>query len=58
MTFISRSAIESDLAAGTIVEARVAGLELTREISLVRATGRSATRAAQAFVDFASERLG
>ena len=57
VTFISRSAIEPDLAAGVIAEARVEGLEPSREISLVRAAGRSATRAAQAFVDFARERL-
>jgi DNA-binding transcriptional LysR family regulator len=55
--FISRSAIESDLAAGTVAEAPVNGLEPAREISLVRATGRSATRAADAFVAFAKERL-
>jgi DNA-binding transcriptional LysR family regulator len=53
VTFISRSSVENDLAAGTLVEARVAGLELEREISLVRATGRSETRAARAFVEFA-----
>jgi DNA-binding transcriptional LysR family regulator len=58
MAFISRSAIESDLAAGTVAEARVEGLEPAREISLVRASGRTTTRAAQAFVDFARERLG
>jgi DNA-binding transcriptional LysR family regulator len=57
VTFISRSSVEPDLAAGTIAEARVAGLELEREIFLVRAAGRAATRAARAFVDFARERL-
>ncbi len=57
VTFISRSAIESDLAGGTIAEARVEGLEPVREIALVRATGRTETRAAQAFVKFAGERL-
>ena len=57
VTFISRSSVENDLAAGTLVEARVAGLELEREILLVRATGRSETRAARAFVDYARERL-
>src|SRR5262249_51791985 len=35
VTFISRSSIESDLAAGTIAETRVEGLELKREIHLV-----------------------
>jgi DNA-binding transcriptional LysR family regulator len=57
VTFISRSAIEADLAAGTIAAARVEGLEPAREISLVRATGRAQTRVAQAFVAFARERL-
>jgi LysR family transcriptional regulator, transcriptional activator of the cysJI operon len=56
-TFISRTAVESELAAGTIAEARVEGMDGTREISLVRSTGRVPTRAADAFVDFARERL-
>jgi DNA-binding transcriptional LysR family regulator len=58
VTFISRSGIEADLVAGTLAEARVEGLEPVREISLVRASGRVSTRVAQAFVDFARERLG
>jgi DNA-binding transcriptional LysR family regulator len=57
VTFISRSAIESDLAAGTIATARVRGLDPAREIFLVRASGRAQTRAAEAFVDFARARL-
>jgi len=57
VTFISRTAVESDLAAGTLVEARVQGLEATREISLVTATGRARSRVAEAFVAFARERL-
>src|SRR3954447_6306296 len=57
VTFISRSSIEADLAAGTLVEARVEGLELEREIHLVRAAGRTETRAARAFVEFARETL-
>lgn len=57
VTFISRSSVENDLAAGTLVEARVAGFELEREIHLVRASGRTSTRAAKAFVEFARERL-
>src|SRR5436305_14762949 len=36
VTFISRASIEDDLAAGMLVDARVAGLELEREIHLVR----------------------
>ncbi len=57
VTFISRSSIESDLAAGTLAEARVEGLELKREIFLVRASGRAETRAARGFLEFARERL-
>ena len=57
VTFISRTSVESDLAAGTLTEARVEGLELGREIFLVRATGRAETRAARAFVEFAGARL-
>ena len=52
VTFISRTAVESELAAGRLVEARVEGLDATREISLASATGRARTRAADAFVDF------
>jgi len=57
VTFISRSAIETDLAAGTLATARVRDLEPAREISLVRSVGRSPTRAAEAFLAFARERL-
>ena len=57
LTFISRAAIEADLAAGTLALARVKGLDPAREISLVRSTGRSPTRAAVAFVDFAREQV-
>jgi DNA-binding transcriptional LysR family regulator len=58
VAFISRSAVEPELAAGTLTAARMEGLDAKREISLVRATGRTATRAADAFVAFARERLG
>jgi DNA-binding transcriptional LysR family regulator len=58
LTFISRSAIEADLAAGALAEARVEGLEPVRDISLVRASGRTPTRVGSAFVEFARERLG
>jgi DNA-binding transcriptional LysR family regulator len=57
VTFISRSSVENDLEAGTLAEARVVGLELEREILLVRAAGRSETRAARAFIEFAAGRL-
>jgi DNA-binding transcriptional LysR family regulator len=58
VTFISRTAIESDLEAGTLAEARVEGLEATREISLASAAGRARTRVADAFLAFARDRLG
>jgi DNA-binding transcriptional LysR family regulator len=57
VTFISRSAIEADLLAGTVAIARVEGLDPSREISLVRSSGRAETRVAQAFVEFAQSRL-
>ncbi len=57
VTFISRTAVEPELAAGTLAAARVEGLEPSREISLVRATGRVSTRVADAFVEFARERV-
>jgi DNA-binding transcriptional LysR family regulator len=57
VTFISRSSVEKDLDAGLLAEARVEGLELEREIHLVRAAGRSETRAARAFLEFARNRL-
>jgi DNA-binding transcriptional LysR family regulator len=57
VTFISRSAIEADLAAGTLATARVKGLEPARQISLVRSAGRTPTRAAEAFLAFARRRV-
>jgi DNA-binding transcriptional LysR family regulator len=57
IAFISRLAIEADLAAGRIATARVRGLDPVREIFLARASGRSETRAARAFVAFAQGRL-
>ena len=57
VTFISRAAIEADLASGTLTSARVEGLDPAREISLVRSAGRSPTRAAEAFLAFARDRL-
>ena len=53
VTFISRSAVEPELAAGTLARPGSRGSSATREISLVRATGRVATRVADAFVEFA-----
>jgi len=57
ITFISRSSMEPELTAGSLAAARVKGLDPTREISLVRSTGRTPSRIADAFVEFARERL-
>jgi DNA-binding transcriptional LysR family regulator len=57
ITFISRLAIESDLSTGLLATARVRGFDPVREIFLARASGRSETRAARAFVAFARERV-
>jgi DNA-binding transcriptional LysR family regulator len=55
--FISRRAVESELAAGTLAEARVRGLDLARDISIARAAGRAGSAAAQAFLAFAREEI-
>jgi DNA-binding transcriptional LysR family regulator len=55
VAFISRTAIEGELAAGTLAVARVEGLEPTRQIWVVRSKGRPPTRAAEAFLAFAAE---
>jgi DNA-binding transcriptional LysR family regulator len=57
VTFISRTAVEPELASGTLAAARVRGLEPSREISLVRSAGRVSTRVADAFVEFARDRV-
>jgi DNA-binding transcriptional LysR family regulator len=57
VTFISRSSMEPELSAGSLAVARVKGLDPTREIALVRPTGRTPSRVADAFVDFSRERL-
>jgi DNA-binding transcriptional LysR family regulator len=57
VSFISRSAVEAELAAGTLAAAQVEGLEPSREISLVKSSGRPLTHAAEAFVAFARERV-
>jgi DNA-binding transcriptional LysR family regulator len=55
--FISRTAVDDDLAAGRLAEARLEGFAGDREISLVRPSGRSLTRVAAAFVAFARDRI-
>ena len=56
VAFISQTAIEAELAAGTLATARVKGVEPRRQIYVVRLRGRSLTRAAEAFIEFARER--
>jgi DNA-binding transcriptional LysR family regulator len=55
--FFSRTAIEGELAAGRLAAAQVEGVEPARQIYIVRARRRSATRAADAFLSFVKERL-
>ena len=57
VTFISRSAVDSELGAGQLAVARVKGLQPAREISLVRSVGRAPSRVAEAFLGFARARL-
>jgi DNA-binding transcriptional LysR family regulator len=57
VTFISRTAVEAGLEAGTLAEAQVEGMAASREISLASATGRTRSRVADAFVEFARGRL-
>ncbi len=57
VSFISRTAIEGELAAGRLAAAQVEGIEPARQIYIVRARGRSHTRAGDAFLAFAKERL-
>ncbi len=57
VAFISRTAVEGELAAGTLAVARVAGLEPARQIYVVRSASRAPTRAAEAFLAFAREQV-
>jgi DNA-binding transcriptional LysR family regulator len=57
VTFISRTAVEAELAAGTLVQVPVTGMDARREISLARAAGRPPSRIVETFVAFARARL-
>jgi DNA-binding transcriptional LysR family regulator len=57
VAFISRTAIEGELAAGTLAVARVEGLEPAREIYVARPRGRVLTRAAESFLEFTAARV-
>jgi DNA-binding transcriptional LysR family regulator len=57
VAFISRTAIEGELAGGALATARVEGIEPARQIYVVRVRGRAPTRAVDAFLEFARERV-
>ena len=57
VTFISRAAVESELAAGALAEARIEGMDGRRAISIARGTGRAQSRVTEAFATFARERI-
>jgi DNA-binding transcriptional LysR family regulator len=57
VTFISRAAVESELASGALAEARIAGMNGRREIWMARSSGRVQTRVADAFAAFARQRV-
>ena len=57
VAFISRAAIEADLAGGVLAAAQVEGIQPAREISLVRAAGRRQSAVAEAFLEFARSQL-
>ena len=57
VAFISRTAIEGELAAGTLATARVRGVEPAREIYVVRGRRRALTRAAHEFLEFARRQI-
>jgi DNA-binding transcriptional LysR family regulator len=56
VAFISRTAIDGELAAGTIAVARVARLEAARPIYVVRGARRALGRIAESFLEFARTR--
>jgi DNA-binding transcriptional LysR family regulator len=56
VAFIALAGMEAELAAGTLARARVEGVELARELYVVRPRGRTPTRAAEAFLALARER--
>jgi DNA-binding transcriptional LysR family regulator len=55
VAFISRTAIEGELAGGTLASARVDGLQAARPIYVVRSSRRALSRAGQAFLELARQ---
>lgn len=58
VTFISRLAVEREVAAGRLATARVEGLDLDRVFPLVRLASRPLSRAVREFLAFARVELG
>jgi DNA-binding transcriptional LysR family regulator len=58
VAFISRTAIEGEVASGALEVARVAGIEVARQIYVVRARSRMLSRGADEFLAFARARIG
>ncbi len=58
VTVISRLTVEQEVADGRLVALPIAGHELARDFSVVRAAGRTPTRLTVAFVEFARAHLG
>lgn len=56
VAFISRTALDDELAAGVLDVASVEGIEPARQIYLVRAGGRPLTRVAESFIELARDR--
>ncbi len=55
VAFVSRIVVEPDLAEGALVEVRVRGLEVLKDLWIVRNTHQPPTRAQAAFWDFATD---
>lgn len=58
ITVISRLAVEREVADGSLAAVPLAGPGLARDFTVVRAAGRTPSRAAAAFLEFARVRLG
>ena len=57
ITVISRLTVDTEVADGLLVAIPIKGLELARDFSTVRATGRTPTRLTTAFLEFARAEL-
>lgn len=57
VTIISRLAVEPEVAEGRLVALRIRDGDLSRDFSVVRRAGRSASRLSEAFLAFATSRM-